>query len=265
MSCHASSQQNQDLENNTSETPGSQGLYFSFSYFLKFLFKNLFLICLFLTGGKLQYGIGFCIHQHESAIGIHMSSPSWTFLPPPTTLCCHRALSLSSLSYSKFPLAVYFIYGNVCVSMLLFQFITPSPSPNLSTEIDFYNHPIWSCGFPDGSMVKNPSANTGNVGLIPGLGRSLGEGNGNPLQYSCWGNLMDRGAWQAAVHGVTEELDTTQWLNNNNLEQQSEHCAKWKRSLNLKTCESRSLWCILGWSLGNASANLLNESGKCPD
>ena len=155
--------------------------------------------------------------------------------------------------------------SSIYISLLLSQFITPSPSPNLSTEIDFYNHPIWSCGFPDGSMVKNPSANTGNVGLIPGLGRSPGEGNGNPLQYSCWGNLMDRGAWQAAVHGVTEELDTTQWLNNNNLEQQSEHCAKWKRSLNLKTCESRSLWCILGWSLGNASANLLNESGKCPD
>ena len=46
--------------------------------------------------------------------------------------------------------------------------------------------------------------NTGDTGLIPGLGKSHGEGNGNPLQYSCLENSMDRGAWQAAVHGVTE-------------------------------------------------------------
>ena len=58
-------------------------------------------------------------------------------------------------------------------------------------------------------MVKNPSANAGDVGSTPGLGRSLGEGNGNPLQYSCLGNLMDRGAWWATVHGVSKESDTT--------------------------------------------------------
>ena len=58
-------------------------------------------------------------------------------------------------------------------------------------------------GFPSGSVVKNPPANTGDTGLIPGQGRSSGEGNGNPLQYSCLGNPMDRGAWCAAVYGVT--------------------------------------------------------------
>ena len=55
-------------------------------------------------------------------------------------------------------------------------------------------------GFPGGSVVKNPPANAGEVGdagSIPGLGRSLGGGNGNPLQYSCLRNAMDRGAWQA--------------------------------------------------------------------
>ena len=60
-------------------------------------------------------------------------------------------------------------------------------------------------GFPSGSMVKNPSANGGDardVGLIPGPGRSPAEGNGNPLQYSCLGNPMDRGVWRATVHGV---------------------------------------------------------------
>ena len=56
-------------------------------------------------------------------------------------------------------------------------------------------------------MVKNLAANardTKEVGLIPGLERSPGEGNGNPLQYSCLENSMDRGAWQATVHGVSE-------------------------------------------------------------
>ena len=59
-------------------------------------------------------------------------------------------------------------------------------------------------GFPGDSAVKNLPANAGDVGLIPGLGRSPGEGNGNPLQYSCLGNLMDRGSWQAIVHGVAK-------------------------------------------------------------
>ena len=57
-------------------------------------------------------------------------------------------------------------------------------------------------GFPGGSVVKNPPANTGRAGLIPGLGRSPGEGNGNPLQCSCLGNPMGRGAWTTTVHGL---------------------------------------------------------------
>ena len=65
-------------------------------------------------------------------------------------------------------------------------------------------------GFLGGSLVNNPPANSGDMGLIPGLGRFPGEGNGNPLQCSCLGNLMDRGAWQAAVHGVEKESDMTQ-------------------------------------------------------
>ena len=56
-------------------------------------------------------------------------------------------------------------------------------------------------GFPGGSVVKNPPANAGNMGLFPALGRAPGEGNGNPLQYSCLDNSMDRGAWWAAVDG----------------------------------------------------------------
>ena len=62
------------------------------------------------------------------------------------------------------------------------------------------------------AKVKNLPASardTGDTGLIPGSEGSLGGGNGNPLQYSCLGNLMDRGGWQAIVHGVTKESDLT--------------------------------------------------------
>ena len=65
---------------------------------------------------------------------------------------------------------------------------------------------IW--GFPHGSVVKNLLANAGDTGLIPGSGRSPGEGNGNLLQYSCLENPMDRGAWRVIVHGTTKESDT---------------------------------------------------------
>ena len=58
-------------------------------------------------------------------------------------------------------------------------------------------------------MVKNPSANAGDLISILGSKRSPGEGNGNPLQYPCLGNPVDRGAWRAAVHGVAKELDMT--------------------------------------------------------
>ena len=57
-------------------------------------------------------------------------------------------------------------------------------------------------GFPGGLDGKESACNAGDLGSTPGLGRSPGEGNGNPLQYSCLKNLMDRGAWQATVHGV---------------------------------------------------------------
>ena len=65
-------------------------------------------------------------------------------------------------------------------------------------------------------MVKNPPANAGDEASIPGSGRSPGEGNENPLKYSCLGNLMDRGTGQATVHGGHKESDTTQQVKNNN-------------------------------------------------
>ena len=62
----------------------------------------------------------------------------------------------------------------------------------------------YGLGFPSGSEVKASAWNAGDLGSIPGSGRSPGEGNGNLLQYSCLENSMDRGAWRAIVHGVAK-------------------------------------------------------------
>ena len=62
---------------------------------------------------------------------------------------------------------------------------------------------LWGkVGFPGGSDGKVSACNVGDPGSIPGLGKFPGEGNGNPLQYSCLENSMDQGAWQATVHGI---------------------------------------------------------------
>ena len=76
--------------------------------------------------------------------------------------------------YGRFPLAIYFTHGTV------------------------------SMGFPGGSDGKESACNVRDLGSIPGLGGSPGEGKGYPLQYSCLENPMDRGAWQATVYGVTK-------------------------------------------------------------
>ena len=59
-------------------------------------------------------------------------------------------------------------------------------------------------GFPNGSVGKESACNAGEPGSVPECGRYTGEGDGNPLQYSCLGNSMDRGAWWATAHGVTK-------------------------------------------------------------
>ena len=85
----------------------------------------------------------------------------------------------------------------------------------MSCYIFLFFKPAGDLGFAfpgGGTLVKNLPANAGDagdVGSIPQSGRSPGVGNGNPLQYSCLGNPMDRGAWWATVCGVAKELDTT--------------------------------------------------------
>ena len=90
-------------------------------------------------------------------------------------------------------------------------------------------------GFPSGSVVENLPANTGDTGSVPGLGRSPGGGNGNPLQYSCLENPMGRGAWQATVHGISESNTTDHVCKNT--------CAKATEGREGQTIPpSRSLW-----------------------
>ena len=75
---------------------------------------------------------------------------------------------------------------------------------HLKVKLNFLIYKIRWLGFPGGSDSKESACNGGAWGLTPGLGRSPGEGNGNPLQCSCLENSMDRGAWQAIVHVVSD-------------------------------------------------------------
>ena len=70
--------------------------------------------------------------------------------------------------------------------------------------MNFKHFVCYDMGFPGGAVVKNLPANAGDTSSIPESGRFSGEGNGNPPQYSCLGNSMDRRAWWPTVHGVTE-------------------------------------------------------------
>ena len=87
-----------------------------------------------------------------------------------------------------------------------FSFIPYFSSTHLSLPFRLFHEHLapsrLKLGFPGGSDGKESACNMGNTGLIPGEGRSPGEGNGNTLQYSCLESSMDRGAWQATVRGV---------------------------------------------------------------
>ena len=77
----------------------------------------------------------------------------------------------------------------------------PRTPPVLTENLDIFSFTVL---FPRGSDGKESAYNAGDLGLIPGLGRYPGVGHGNPLQYSCPRIHMDRGAWQATVHGVAK-------------------------------------------------------------
>ena len=88
--------------------------------------------------------------------------------------------------------------------------------PGSSTDFcDNYGQTGLPVGLHGGLVRKESACNAGDPHLIPGSERSPGEENGNPLQYSCLGNPMERGAWQVTVYGVAKELNTMERLNNN--------------------------------------------------
>ena len=95
-------------------------------------------------------------------------------------------------------------------------------------------------GFPSGSVVKNLPANAGNArdgDSIPGLVRSPGEGNGNPLQYSCLENPMDRGAWRATIYGVKKSWTQLSEHAHTDAKQPSERVEEWLNEENVGKLE----------------------------
>ena len=118
--------------------------------------------------------------------------------------------SLSPLHWSMFPRPAVRLFYGLFLEHRLQSF--PNKRYTGSEFFDLLND--WNVlilsiyltylGFPGGSEVKASACNVGDLGSIPGSGRSPGEGNGNPLQYSCLENPMDGGAWRATVHGVAK-------------------------------------------------------------
>ena len=109
--------------------------------------------------------------------------------------------------YSELRLFSFIIGSRISPTFCLCdQILTYEERLSVSTSQVLYKT-VLTMGFPRGSVVKNPPANAGNVSLIPGSGRSPGEGNGKPLQYSCLS--MNRGGWWATVHGAAKEPDMT--------------------------------------------------------
>ena len=161
----------------------------------------------------------------------------WTPCPvlpaPPTSLVLSLSTQPCSLHSSPYPFFLSFFlasrplhlallcldYPQRCMVFPLFKRPCPvlpfTPSFFFSSYSDFLSVFFIICliplGFLGGIVVKkkNPPANVGDAGSIPRLGRSLGVGNGNQLQYSCLENSMDRGAWQVTVHGVAKGSDST--------------------------------------------------------
>ena len=101
------------------------------------------------------------------------------------------------------------LYFLSCQKVKLAFFLLVQSYVNFSPVTHIYTH--IHRGFPGGSEVKASACSTGDLGSIPGWGRSLGEGNGNPVQYSCLENAMDSRAWQAIGYGVTKS-----WIQRSN-------------------------------------------------
>ena len=112
-----------------------------------------------------------------------------------------KTISESKAVYRKICSFNIYIKNERNVNKFLNQ-ITRKNKPREHKRRNDKNRIRWLENFPGGSVGKESTCNAGDMGLIPGSGRSLGERNDNPLQYSSLGNPMDREAWLATVHGV---------------------------------------------------------------
>ena len=112
--------------------------------------------------------------------------------------------TLSVFSHLFLPMYGTLLLFHVCVCVYICVYIYPphpDNKPDLTDEVvDTLNLFMVPRGFPHSSVGKESACNAGDLGSIPESARSPGEGNGNPLQYSCLENPMDRGAWRATVH-----------------------------------------------------------------
>ena len=145
-----------------------------------------------------QFGTVFLIHFFFGTVR-HLPFPKrfspWLFRPPLSCL----SISLTTLSlltsWASSSFSIFRCYTVIRLSLIL-----------------SFSHLIY---FPSSSNGKESACNAGDPGSIPGSGRSPGEGNGNPLQYSCLENPVDRGAWRATVHGMAKSQTQLKWLSTN--------------------------------------------------
>ena len=164
-----------------------------------------------MSSGLLLSRVWLFVTPRTAASQASQSITNSQSLPKPMSITIQPSHPLSSPSPSAFSLSqnqglfqwVSTLYQVPKYWTLSFSI---SPSNEYSGLISF------TIRLPGGSEVKASASNEGDLGLIPGSGRSPGEGYGNPLQYSCLENPMDGGAWWATVHRVAQS-DMTEWLN----------------------------------------------------
>ena len=155
-----------------------------------------------------------CVPHSGRQVLYHWATWFFNLLQPTHLTLGSRWVNWFRYSRLGKPLAILCVHSTACTTLLKaraldshhrqqkFFIATLAFIPHLF----IYHHLPKDAGFPHTSVGKESDCSAGNPVSIPGLGRSLGEGNGNPLQYSCLENPMDRRAWQATVHGVASAL-----------------------------------------------------------
>ena len=146
-----------------------------------------------------------CVHTRLYLVSTYLCIYPWLCL----CICLHSYVSICLLMYLCFHLCTCVFTSHLAINWVHADTPTLILCQRSHLAFSFCLSVTSFSGFPGGSVVKNPPANAGDLGSIPGSSRSPGEGNVNSLQDICLENPMDRGAWWVTVHGVTEESETT--------------------------------------------------------